>query len=1002
MLKLERDRLLASTVLSGLAAGFLAAGTAFAQDAPPPATPAAEDIAADEEVVVTGTRVQRPGVASTSPIQTIGSQEIALQQVSEVEKILRTLPSTVPGDGANVNNGTAGAATVDLRSLGENRTLVLMDGKRMTPFDIQGIVDISQVPIALLERIDIVTGGASAVYGSDAVSGAVNFILKKDFEGVAVDTEFSISGKGDGQIITSTGTIGANLDDDRGNVTLTIGYTNRQPVQLSDRDFGIIGVESFSGSGLDVEVPPPVDNCGGTSTVPAGFGGSGTTLPSRVIIGTGATLQFRDDGTLSAPVCNQFNFNPFNYYQTPMERYQFLGTAEYDINENVTAYARAVFANTTVRQQIAPSGVFFNGFDVPMDNPFLGAQARNELITRYNGFLAANPDFTLADLGATDNNGNGLLDTSDDVNLLIGRRTVELGERSTTTESNVYQILVGLKGNFSENWDYDLYYSHGRSKRVQINGGYTNVANIALALDTVSSTTCTTRGGTTTPGCVPINLFGSEGTITPEMAAYARATALLDQVYTQDILSGSVSGIVPEITLPWATDSLSVAFGLEYRQEKGVTTPDECLKLPPVSCLGGAGGTTLPVSGGFDVYEMFAEAILPIVQDQPFFEQLTIEIGGRYSEYDPAGQNTTYKAGADWSPVEGLRFRAMFQRAVRAPNVFEIASPTGTGLDNATFDPCSNGNPNPIDAVLRDRCIATGVPAPLVGIVPDIIAGQINIFTGTDPLNRPDPEEADSLTLGVVFQPDFLGDAIVNPFISIDYYDIKVDGPIGSYLAQEILDGCYVEGVQSFCDLVVRENGNLVADGSGLVAYTRNLTELRAEGIEFNVAFGLDLDTVFGSENSGSLDFMWMANWYLTNEYQTTDFSDPVDCLGHYGPSCSDLVNEWRWNFRATYTYEDWQFSALWRHLSAATEEPGLGLFEDFQKIDAYDYLDLSISYQVIEEAEITLAASNIFDKDPPIIGNNTGPTDINGGNTFPSNYDTLGTIWSMGVNLRF
>ncbi|MCC6918734.1 MAG: TonB-dependent receptor [Alphaproteobacteria bacterium] len=1001
----------------------------MAQDTPAPtpaptAAAAAAEADAGEEVTVTGTRIAKPGVTSASPITTIGSQELELQQKSEVEQILRDLPATVPGDGSNVNNGTAGISTVDLRSMGEQRTLVLLDGHRMTPANIDGFVDISQVPVALLERVDIVTGGASAVYGSDAVAGAVNFILKKNFEGVAIDTEYSLTGKGDGGIVSSSATVGANLDDDRGNVTLSVNYTNRKPVTLADRNFGLFEVSTADGPS-DNGGPPPPAGCDGPGTITVG--GSGTTLPARIVLGTSLGRQFRNDGTLAGN-CNRFNFNPFNYYQTPQERYQFLATGEYDINEHVTVYGRAMFSNTVVRQQVAPSGVFGDAFDVPMLNPFLTAQARAAIIQDYNvdgynralataaatGQPAPTFDEYFSGLGVTDVNGDGQLDLGDTVNLTILRRTPELGERSTTLEGNVYQILVGVKGDINEDWSYDVSYSHGRSSRVQINAGYTNVTNIAKALNTVSATSCETPSGDTVDGCVPLNLFAGFGTITDEMAAYASATALQKEEYTQDIITGVVSGTLP-FTMPWATDGASMAFGLEYRQEGGTNTPDECLKTLPTSCLGGFGGAQLPVDGSFDVYEMYAEFILPIVQDQPGFQELTLELGARYSEYTPGGQNTTYKAGVNWSPIDGLRFRGMFQRAVRAPNVNELFGPIATSLDNATLDPCSSngildddGLPIPggrvISPELRALCISTGMTNAQVGAVPDISAGQINTFTGTDPNNRPIPETAETLTLGVVFQPDFFGEAIRSPYISVDYYRIQVDDPVDPYAAQDVLDACYEQGQANFCNLIQRVNGNLLVSGSGIQTFTTNLASLEAEGIEVGAAFGVDLDDAFGTENAGRVDFTFNLNWYLTQEFQNVDVLPVTDCLGYYGNACDDVISEFRWNTRMTYSIDDWQFSVLWRHLSGVDILPdqAADVFPDFRSISAYDYFDLAVSYQVLESTNITLSADNIFDKDPPIIGNTTAGTDINSGNTFPSNYDVLGTVYSMGINLRF
>ena len=291
-----------------------------------------------EEIVVTGTRIEVPGTVSSSPIYSVGTQEIRLQQQPEVEKILRILPIVKPADGANVNNGTAGVATVNLRGLGEQRNLILMDGKRLTPYNEDGIVDTSVIPTALIERIDIITGGASAVYGSDAISGALNFVMKKDFEGVEFNTDWAQTAENDGDTLTAFFTVGANVADGRGNVVLSVNYTDRDAVLLGARPLGQLGIETSTGAGyaefLAGQGPTPAPagcspEAGATAT-----GGSTTTVPTRVAIAGGPALgQFRDDGTLAAN-CSVFNFNPFNYYQTPQKRYGGFAMGSFEISEH--------------------------------------------------------------------------------------------------------------------------------------------------------------------------------------------------------------------------------------------------------------------------------------------------------------------------------------------------------------------------------------------------------------------------------------------------------------------------------------------------------------------------------------------------------------------------------------------------------------------------------------------------------------------------------------------
>jgi outer membrane receptor protein involved in Fe transport len=303
-----------------------------------------------EEVIVTGTRIQNQNVVAASPVTVIGQEEIELKQTPNIERVFRDLPITIPGDGENVNNGTAGQATLDLRGLGPERSLILIDGKRLAPYDIDGVVTTDVIPINMLERVDVVTGGASAVYGSDAMSGAVNFILRKNFEGFELDLGYSdmdsgaetAGGGGDTTYIHAL--FGVNFDGDRGNITIGGGHTSRGSVLLAERDFGIFGVSSATGSGLGAPPQEPSADCSGNTNFTTAHStgvGSTTAIPATLNLRSGNSYQFRDDLSLVQGECARFNFNPFNYYQTPQERFQATTVVEYDINDNVEAYARA-------------------------------------------------------------------------------------------------------------------------------------------------------------------------------------------------------------------------------------------------------------------------------------------------------------------------------------------------------------------------------------------------------------------------------------------------------------------------------------------------------------------------------------------------------------------------------------------------------------------------------------------------------------------------------------
>jgi iron complex outermembrane recepter protein len=976
---------LASTLLAGMAYS----APAFAQD----------DTTVDEElrrevIMVTGTRIQAPNLTASSPVNSIGQLELTYQQTPDLERVFRDLPVTIPGDGQNVNNGSAGAQTVNLRGLGEARSLIMIDGKRMVPYNYNGLVDIGTLPASMVERIDIVTGGASAVYGSDAMAGAINFILRSDFEGVEVSGNYGQTGESDGAQYAVDLLLGSALANGKGHAVLGMNYTKREGVLLGDRDYSIVGVSTGNGSGLDGNVVPTPAECENPGAVGTTGSGSTTTMPGRLDL-IGGTLQFRNDGSIGAP-CSVFNFNPFNYTQTPNERFSATAIASYEINPNAEVYARSTFSATNVRQQVAPSGVFGTRMTIPLMNPFLQPSVRTAIMDNINNFRTANPAVTLTQAGVIDNNANGVFDMADSILVPVRRRTLELGTRSEEFDTNLFQFVMGVRGDIAADWTYDVSFQYAESDRVTVRDGYTNVSNIATQLNTVSATTCTTPAGVTTAGCVPMNIFGGFGSISAAAADYGRAIALQRQLYQQTVFSASATGPINAIQFPWAQNPGYFAFGVEYREELGDFQPDECLKLAPASCQGGAGGNQLPITGGFSVYEAFGEAIIPVVEGASWAESLSVELGLRVSDYDPSGQTETWKAGLSWEVVPGLRFRYMEQQAVRAPNVGELAAPITTGLDNADFDPCSNGNAAAISADLRALCISTGVLPALVGVVGDIVSGQIGIFQGTNLAALPDPETARTTTLGVVWQPNMPGN-FSNATLSVDYYDINIEDYIDAFSGQEALDACYVQANAAACAGVIRIGSSLATSGAGVQTFTTNLPYRRAEGIEIGATTDYDLG------KWGGLTFSINANYYLTNEFQSALTSPVVDCNGKYGVSC-DPTPEFRFVQRSTWNYGKWDVTALWRYIGSMDIQEGQRAitFDAFESIDAHSYIDLSAAYQWNDNVRFQVSVDNLFEQDPPIIGSTTGTTAANNSNTFPSMYDALGRVFQIGAKLTF
>jgi iron complex outermembrane recepter protein len=955
---------------------------------------AQEEAAADktvEKIQVTGSRIRSANAMSTSPISTIGEIEIKQQQQPEVERIIRNLPSALPGDGSNVNNGSGGAASINLRGLGRNRNLVLMNGKRMVPFNTSGHVDTSSIPTALIDRIDLVTGGASAVYGSDAISGAMNVVLKNDFEGVEFETGHSRTAEADAFTQNASLTLGGNFDDDKGNAVMSIGWLNRDPLLLGQRALGNLGIETATGAGYSnflngIAPTAPADpTCGGPNSVESG--GSTTTVPTRIALFGVPSVggQFRDGGNIGSN-CSVFNFNPYNYYQTPAKRYSATALARYNLNDEHTVFANVNYVTTSVDTQVAPSGIFGTYFWIPVANPFFNDQAR--------GFLVNGANAAIANMNASnwrDVNNNGVVDQADYLRLQIRRRTGELGPRSTGYDSDQFQFVTGVEGFLNDTWAYEVSAQHGQTKRIDVSAGYSNIANIANQLDATNKTTCNNGDSS----CVPINLFGGFGTITEEMAQYARATAFIQTEYQQRVISGSINGPFDSIVSPWADSPLSMSFGYEWRQEEAFSNPDECWKLAPASCLGGAGGNQLPVGGTFQVNELFTEGKMSLIEDGFMTDTLELEFGYRHGNYNTIGDNGSWKLGLAWRINDQLVIRAMNNAATRAPNVGELYAPVTSGLDNATQDPCSIANAANIDATLRARCIATGMTAAQVGAVEDIVSGQINVFSGSNPAALPNAEDAKTTTVGFVWTPEFETVKRVN--LSVDYYDIYVDGYIGTNTPQEVLDGCYVLGNQAQCALIRRDGGTLTSDISGVEQYTTNLSYLKTTGYEVQYSFGFNL------EKWGTVDFSGQMNHYIDVESLSSPTSQIIDCNGYFGTSCNPQ-HETRANQRVTWNYEDYSLGFMWRYMSDLDRSPdeAADTFEAFRHISSYSYIDMYASYQISESMKLNFGVDNLTNKDAPVVGGEASSTSWNSGNTFPSHYDMLGRTYRMTFNVKF
>lgn len=946
--------LLLSSTLLGIA-GLSYAAPAFAQE--PASKPAEGDV-----VVVTGTRIAKEGYVSSSPITTIDAGDLERKQPVDVEEVLRAMPQFLPGNGGQVNNGSSGTSTLDLRGLTTPRTLPLIDGKRMVAFDPNGLFDVTAIPLSLLERVDVVTGGASAVYGSDAVAGVVNFILNDDFQGVQLDANYSITDHGDGETENIQGTMGAGFDDGRGNVVLSLGYANKESVY---------------------QTRPP-----GSATPGSSF----TTVPTATDApGPLGDAQFDDNGNL-VPFYQGFDYNPQNLYQSPQKRWNAIALAKYSFNDSVEGYSRFIYARSTSAPQLASSGTFGFSFEVPLTNPFLSAQASNYFAT--NNTVAPCSNAAAGDC----------------VTVPLYWRAVAVGPRQYQFQYDTFQGLVGFRGDFM-GWDWDIAAAHGETSLERQQNNDIDSNKVQQALFASSTSTCFDGPDGPIQGCSPLNLFLPSTPVTPEAAQFIALNLQVQSLTTQDYVTASASRDLGDFKSPWATSPIAVSFGAEYRMEESDYRPDAASQ----SGVSPGFGQTLPTKGSYDVSEYFGEAIIPIVEDMPFARAINAEVGFRHSDYSTSGGTDSYKYGADWAPVNGLRFRGMFQRAVRAANIAELFAPVTPGTGDLLVDPCANGTTgSPLTGQLRDLCIATGVPTAAIdnATITQPTAGQVNAFFGGNP--NLTPEKADTVTFGLVWQPDYVPGLAV----TLDYYDISVDNAISIRPNYDIMDGCYsiarnptMSATDADCQLIARNPASGKIQGDliyGVQQVTQNIGEVHAEGIDYSVRYGFDLG------QWGGLELALDGTHVLDSSYVPAPGGATVDCVAHYGKQCGlpstvsgstgGPTPEDHFVQRTTWTFGDFDASLMWRYLSGSTVDPTQAADTDPRSasIGDYNYLDIAGSWQITDWAKLRLSITNITDEDAPFVVTETGSTPFNSGNTYPSTYDVLGRVFTVGVTTKF
>lgn len=1001
----KRGRLRASSVLVGAALLGLAATQATAQ----------ED--AVSEIVVTGSRIPQPNLSSVSPIQVVGSQDVTLGGRPVTADILNQLPQAFQSAGTSLSStsnplsGPGGVATIDLRSLGQTRTLVLVDGRRLGIGDPNTgnpnpSPDINQIPSQLIDRVEVLTGGASATYGSDAVAGVVNFVMKRNFEGVQMDGRFGVyqhdqhnetvsrlypstvtppKDAWDGKSRDLSLIMGTNSADGNGNVTAYVTWHNQDPVTQGKRDYSACQV-NVSAAG--------VPRCAGSAN--SNYFESDFAGPFSV-----SGNVFVPNGTPGTTPPALFNSNAYSYLLQQSTRWNAGFMAHYEVNQHFTPYADFSFMNDTTNVQIAPTGLFLGG----------GASVNGYLVNCNNPFLSGSQR---TDIGCTP----AMVAAGENIDLAIGRRNIEGGGRNSFYEHTNYRALLGARGDLVGSWKYDLYGSYYRTTINTASENYLAISKIAKALQVVqgpNGPVCIDDSD----GCVPYNIF-QDGGVTQAALDYLDVTGTARGVTTEQIVEANITGDLGDygVKSPFARDGVGISFG-------GINRRDTLGFFPDVAQLSGdlsgSGGDQVIVDNSIRVTEAYGETRIPLAQDMAFAKELAFEGGIRYSDYSTGIKATTYKLGLQWAPIEDIKFRGSFNRAIRAPNLLELYTPSSiTNSTSVPSDPCAptpatQTSPAEAAEATLEQCQRTGVTPAQYGnglstnTINQCPAGQCAVQTGGS--TELEAEKSKSINVGFTLTPTMLPGLNA----SVDYYRIKLKGGIGTLSGDTTLQRCLDTGEQVYCQNIRRgPNGNIFGTsgpGAGyIVGTTSNIGSRLVSGLDFQLNYNLPLEN-WGWDTYGRVSLSFFGTRVIHNKTAELPGDEPYDCAGLFGPAssaCDGLSPKWRHTARLTWTTPwDVQASLAWRYIGGVTyyrdtDEPsfGAGTTDLFNHtLPARTYIDLSGTWTVNDMVTFRAGVNNIFDQDPPLV--NSAYVGTGFGNTFPT-YDLLGRQMFIGFTANF
>lgn len=1002
----------------------------------------AQDTSSDdkvEKVTVTGSRIKQRDFTSVSPLATVSAKEISLTGTVNTEELINTLPQIIPGVTITSNNPSLnGFATADLRGLGPGRTLVLVNGRRANPSSASGLVDLNTIPATLIERIELISGGASAVYGADAVAGAINFILKDNYEGLTVGSSYSQAEDGVMPAWVADAILGGKFDGDRGSIQIALQYYNRQAVEASERDFSrYAGAVMINPAGTAIFPSlnqADINNgnlpffAGGSATSPwgsvtggfsvanintaSGFAGGldNDCRAANGIQSTGGTLRFRTGGGI-APFQNcihpdtngtpdadgdRYNFAPDNLLILGNERSNAVMFGKYDILPEglLTAFIDSTYTNSRTTQRLAATPA--TGLTVKWDlDPTPGVVAVNPYVTGQPQLLS---------LGSLQFGGIAGLDNR---TFVLNIRTTQVGNRFGEIETNAFGTTQGLRGTIpSLDWDWELFHNYSRNSSTIKNNNNIGKTAFTQLLNACNTTSLAPQLQplSALPNCpfpynsAPGSSFVATPTTNNPLGVFALSQAMIDFVrvnstdvitYERTIIGGSATGDVIDL---WGEGAIGAAVGFEYRAEELDSRVD------PFKAGGDIIGFNAQesIKGSYDVYELFGEANVPLITGETLFEKLELVGGYRKSNYSTgAGITETWKYGGEWSPFEWMTFRAVENHAVRAPTAFEQFR-AGDQNFPAYADPCATTayvGMTPAQVAARNAQCTTWftASAPPVVFTPGGIAQpntQVQAFLfGNANLS---PEIADTFTYGVVFNPEWW--PVGRLGLSVDRYEIEIDNQIGQRSITQILNGCITElaggavppfAPGTFCSVVSRDPAASVAGSIGSINQSlANFTGVSEySGIDVNLRWSLDLDDTLGLPGT----------FGVASLYSWVDESD--GSVGQFVGSIGGIIAEHKAATSFTYDLEDWSFLLRWNYMSAV-DDAVFGA----ERIDAYNMYDFGGRWSMTDDLEFSFGMDNIFDKQPPIWAGAIGNGQFN---TDGSTYEQIGRQYRLGLRWK-